>query len=59
MHETSDPNRTGPDQLEPAEVASQQDAEPYLAEARIAANLDHPNTVPVHDVGTSEESPFS
>lgn len=31
------------------------DADAYLAEARIAASLDHPNIVPVHDVGRSED----
>jgi serine/threonine protein kinase/formylglycine-generating enzyme required for sulfatase activity/HEPN domain-containing protein len=33
-------------------------AEAYLTEARTVANLDHPNIVPVHDIGTSEEHPF-
>ena len=32
-------------------------AEAYLAEARTVANLDHPNIVPVHDVGSSEQFP--
>ena len=31
------------------------DAEVYLTEARILASLDHPNIVPVHDVGRSED----
>lgn len=35
-----------------------EDAEAYLAEARTVANLDHPNIVPVHDVGSTEECPF-
>lgn len=30
------------------------DAEAYLTEARILARLDHPNIVPVHDVGRTE-----
>ncbi len=34
-----------------------EDAVPYLTEARTVANLDHPNIVPVFDVGTSEECP--
>src|SRR5271165_6129522 len=29
-----------------------EDAEAYLTEARTVANLDHPNIVPVHDVGS-------
>ncbi len=33
------------------------DAKEYLAEARTVANLDHPNIVPVHDVGTTEDFP--
>src|SRR5262249_25595787 len=32
-------------------------AEAYLTEARTVANLDHPNIVPVHDVGSTEEFP--
>jgi eukaryotic-like serine/threonine-protein kinase len=30
-----------------------EDAEAYLAEARVLASLDHPHVVPVHDVGTT------
>jgi serine/threonine protein kinase/formylglycine-generating enzyme required for sulfatase activity len=32
-------------------------AETYLAEARTVARLDHPNIVPVHDVGSTDEFP--
>src|SRR5271166_2313592 len=32
-------------------------AEAYLTEARTVANLDHPNIVPVHDVGSTEDWP--
>src|ERR1700751_4562598 len=34
-----------------------EDAEAYLTEARTVANLDHPNIVPVHDVGSAEDCP--
>src|SRR5580700_7528927 len=33
------------------------DAEAYLTEARTVANLDHPNIVPVHDVGSTDGCP--
>lgn len=36
-------------------IPSARDAEAYLAEARVVASLDHPNIVPVHDVGTTPE----
>ena len=32
-------------------------AETYLTEARTVANLDHPNIVPVHDMGSTEQFP--
>jgi eukaryotic-like serine/threonine-protein kinase len=38
-------------------VARPQDAEASLTEARTFANLDHPNIVPVHDVGSTEAFP--
>jgi hypothetical protein len=38
-------------------VSRSEDAEAYLAEARTVAKLDHPNIVPVHDVGNNEEYP--
>src|SRR5262245_64782156 len=38
-------------------IAEAGDAEAYLTEARTVANLDHPNIVPVHDVGSTEECP--
>ena len=38
-------------------VAQAGDAEAYLAEARTVANLDHPNIVPVHDVGGTDQFP--
>src|SRR6202049_4102944 len=34
------------------------DAEAYLIEARTVANLDHPNIVPVFDVGSTEDCPY-
>ncbi|HET6881413.1 MAG TPA: SUMF1/EgtB/PvdO family nonheme iron enzyme [Pirellulales bacterium] len=39
----------------PQLVAKPEAAEAYLIEARTVANLDHPNIVPVHDVGSSED----
>jgi formylglycine-generating enzyme required for sulfatase activity len=38
-------------------VSRPQDAGAYLAEARTGAGLDHPNIVPVYDVGHSEDCP--
>ena len=38
-------------------VARPEDAEAYLTEARTVANLDHPNIVPVYDVGSTEDFP--
>src|SRR5262249_13510246 len=38
-------------------LAQPEDAEAYLAEARTVANLDHPNIVPVYDVGSTEDCP--
>jgi serine/threonine protein kinase/formylglycine-generating enzyme required for sulfatase activity len=39
-------------------VPRPEDAEAYLAEARTVAGLDHPNIVPVYDVGSSADCPF-
>ena len=36
-------------------LSTPEDAEAYLAEARVLASLDHPNIVPVHDVGTTAD----
>jgi serine/threonine protein kinase len=36
-------------------LAQPEDAAAYLAEARVLASLDHPNIVPVHDVGTTPD----
>ena len=38
-------------------VSRPEDAELYLVEARTVASLEHPNIVPVHDVGSSAEFP--
>ena len=35
-------------------MAKQEDIDSYLAEARILASLDHPNIVPVFDVGRTD-----
>jgi serine/threonine protein kinase len=42
----------------PHRVARPEDAEPYLAEARTLARLDHPHIVEVYDVGGTAEHPF-
>src|ERR1700690_518935 len=34
-------------------ISRPEDAEAYLTEARTVAKLDHPNIVPVHDIGSS------
>src|SRR5205814_5800190 len=39
-------------------VSRPEDAEAYLTEARTVAGLDHPNLVPVHDVGSTSDCPF-
>ena len=38
-------------------VSRPEDAAAYLSEARTVAGLDHPNIVPVYDVGSTEECP--
>src|SRR5207253_7860362 len=42
----------------PKFVARPEDAEAYLTEARIVAALDHPNIVPVYDVGNTQDHPL-
>jgi formylglycine-generating enzyme required for sulfatase activity len=39
-------------------VSRREDADIYLAEARTVANLEHPNIVPVFDVGNNEDYPI-
>ncbi len=39
-------------------VTRPEDVEAYLDEARTVANLDHPNIVPVYDVGSTADCPF-
>jgi serine/threonine protein kinase len=39
----------------PERIADPGDVEAYLNEARILARLDHPNIVPVYDVGRTED----
>src|SRR5262245_36519819 len=41
----------------PERVERPEDAQAYRNEARTAANLDHPNIVPVHDVGSTPDCP--
>ena len=38
-------------------LQTQEDVETYLTEARVLASLDHPNIVPVYDVGQTDEFP--
>ncbi len=40
----------------PERITGPEDAEAYLAEARMLARLDHPNIVPVYDVGRAEDA---
>jgi serine/threonine protein kinase/formylglycine-generating enzyme required for sulfatase activity len=39
----------------PERITEPQDVQAFLTEARILAKLDHPNIVPVHDVGRTED----
>ena len=39
-------------------ISRPETAESYLSEARTVANLDHPNIVPVHDIGGTDAFPF-
>src|SRR5262249_37516074 len=39
-------------------VSRPEEVEAYLTEARIVAALDHPNLVPVYDVGSAPDCPF-
>ncbi len=41
--------------LNPQQVGGPEDVETYLAEARTLAKLDHPNIVPVYDVGRADD----
>jgi serine/threonine protein kinase len=38
-------------------VSRLEDAQAYLTQARPVANLDHPNIVPVHDIGSTDQFP--
>ena len=44
--------------VQSGQFASEGERKRFLAEAELAATLDHPNIVPVHEVGTAEGRPF-
>ena len=41
---------------DPERISGPEDAEAYLTEARMLAKLDHPNIVPVYDVGRTDDA---